>query len=85
MKARRARFRLAGTFDGASSATVTITTFGDVATFEVRPLGSRRVFTAELRTVARGVIYAAVRKDNPIRAGALRPHETPETKRRSRP
>lgn len=86
MKPRRARFRLAGRFDGASSATVTITVFGDVALFEVRPFRSRRSYALELATVARGVIFDVVRKDHPIRAGGRRPDETqPKNKGRKRP
>lgn len=86
MKARRARFRLAGRFNGAAGATITITTFGEVALFTVRPLRSRRVYELQLADVARGVIYDVVRKEHPIRAGARRPHETqPKPTRKTRP
>lgn len=85
MKPRRARFRLVGRFNGASSATVEITQFGEVALFSVRPFRSRRVYELELRAVARDVIYEVVKKEFPIRAGGRRPNEKPAPKRRSRP
>jgi hypothetical protein len=84
MKPRRVRFRLAGRFNGAASATIEITQFGEVALFSVRPFRSRRVYELPLTAVARGVIYDVVRKDNPIRAGALRAHEQPKNGARTK-
>lgn len=82
MKPRRARFKLLGRFNGASSATITITVFGEVALFSVRPFRSRRAYELQLGDVARGVIFDVVRKENPIRSGGLRPHEKPAPRRK---
>ena len=50
---RRAVFRLAGSFDGAPGATITISP----ELFTVRPLRRRSVVELPLADVARGVIY----------------------------
>lgn len=85
MKARRARFKLAGRFNGTHSATIEITQFGDVALFSVRPFRSRRAYELQLGDVARGVIYDVIRKDHPILAGARRPHEKSHAPKKRRP
>jgi hypothetical protein len=58
----RARIRIAGRFDGAAAATVTITA-GPEPLLEVRPLGRRRSFSLPLAVVARGVIFDVVRAE----------------------
>lgn len=83
---RRIRLRLAGRFDGVAGATLTITQDGPGAQLSVRPLGSRRQYTADLGAVVQRLIYDAHRLDHPIRAGALRPHEPqPKPTRKTRP
>jgi hypothetical protein len=83
---RRIRVRLAGRFDGVAGATLTITVDGPSALLSVRPLGSRREYTGDLAAVAHRLIYDAHRTANPIRAGALRPHEPqPKPTRKPRP
>jgi hypothetical protein len=77
--------RLAGHFDHRAGATVTITLDGPDARLSVRPLGSRREYTADLGALARRVIYEAHRAEHPIRAGALRPHEPQPKPKRNRP
>lgn len=62
------RVRLAGRFDGADAATVTITA-GPAPLIEVRPLRRRRAFTLPLVDVARGVIFDVVRAE--LRASRL--------------
>ena len=87
-RVRRIRLRLAGRFDGAAGATLVITLDGPSASLSVRPLRSRREFTADLAALARRVIYDAHRRENPIHAGALFPHEPkpqPKPRRKTRP
>ena len=87
-RVRRIRLRLAGRFDNAAGVTLWITLDGPSASLSVRPLGSRREFTADLAAVARRVIYDGHRRDNPIHAGSLFPHELrpqPKPRRKPRP
>jgi hypothetical protein len=77
--------RLVGRFDGRAGATLTITQDGPDARLSVRPLGSRREFSADLGAIAHRLIYDAHRADHPIRAGALRPHEPQPKPRRQKP
>jgi hypothetical protein len=58
----RARVRVAGRFDGAQSATVTITG-GPEPLVMVRPLRRHRSFTLPLVDVARGVIFDVTRAE----------------------
>lgn len=58
----RVRVRIAGRFDGAAAATVTITGGADPL-LEVRPLRRRRSFALPLEVVARGVIFDVVRAE----------------------
>lgn len=58
----RARVRVAGRFDGAAAATVTITG-GAEPLVMVRPLRRRRSFTLPLVDVARGVIFDVTRAE----------------------
>lgn len=82
---RRVWLRLVGRFDGRAGATLAITIDGPDARLSVRPSGSRREYTADLGAIAHRLIYEAHRADHPIRAGALRPHETqPKPKRKPR-
>lgn len=60
---RRARFKLAGKFDGTPGATVVIEQEGDYALFRVRPARRRREFVLQLSDVARGVIFDVVRAE----------------------
>lgn len=83
---RRVRLRLAGRFDGRAGATLTITLDGPDARLSVRPLGSRREYAGDLAAIAHRLIYDAHRRDHPIRAGALRPHEPqPKPTRKNTP
>lgn len=83
---RRIWVRLAGRFDGRAGATLSITIDGPDARLSVRPSGSRREYSADLGALVHRLIYEAHRKDHPIRAGALRPHETqPKRKRKTTP
>jgi hypothetical protein len=84
VKPRRARFRVAGRFNGAAAATVTITQYGDVALFSVRPFRSRTSYELPLATVASGVIWDVVRRTFPMRAGGLRPDEKTTKPRKRR-
>jgi hypothetical protein len=58
----RMKVRLAGRFDGAAAATITITG-GPDPLVEVRPLRRRRSFALPLVDVARGVIFDVVRAE----------------------
>lgn len=83
---RRVILRLAGRFDGRAGATLTITLDGPSAELRLRPLGSRREYSGDLGAIAHRLIYDAHRAANPIRAGALRPHEPqPKPGRKPRP
>lgn len=63
---RLARFKVAGRFDGAEGATITVTQ--DL--IMVRPRGRRRMYTLPLEAVARGVIFEVVMGERKAKRGA---------------
>jgi hypothetical protein len=60
---RRAIFKVAGRFDGARVATVTVEQEGPYALVRVRPYRRRREFALPLDVVAAGVIYQVVKAE----------------------
>lgn len=59
---RCAHFRVAGRFDGASEATVTVEYHSPTVAFiRVRPLRRRRAFELSLADVARGVVFDVIK------------------------
>lgn len=71
-RVRRARFHVAGHFDGARSATVTIVDDGRAPLVVVRPYRRRRNYELLLADVADAVIWRVVRAEAAERRAAAK-------------